>query len=309
MSSEIRQQNIDLDKDHFQRRKKGSVVARITTIIFKRICYPLLAGIAVLMIYITFTEKLDYGLANITFLLFTIAYLALFEHLIPYDRRWQATLKEWARDGIYLFISMSGGALSVGVLFALASVIAPSTPTLSMPLEVAIAIVVSSLGTYIFHRAGHDWPFLWRFHGIHHAESKVNVGNNSVNHIFDVFGRRLLAQSPMLFIGISEPALFIASIFNTMQGYFVHANIDVRMGLLNYVIGSPEQHRLHHSKRVEEAGHYCVDITLWDWVFKSYFWRPGVKPEEVGIKNPGRFPPVNSIIKSFIHPFVPSKKE
>ena len=295
-------------KYHDKKNTRASITKKILAIFLKKSCYPLLAGFAVLTIYATFSRGIDYGLANVSFLLFTIAYLALFERLIPYNRQWQATLKEWARDGAYLFITMLGGALSVAALFGLASVFAPSEPTLAMPLEIAIAIVVSSLGTYIFHRAGHDWPLLWRFHGIHHAEGKVNVGNNSVNHIFDVFGRRLLAQLPILFIGISEPALFIASIFNTMQGYFVHANIDVRMGFLNYLIGSPEQHRLHHSKRVEEAGHFCVDITLWDWVFKSYFWRPGLKPKGVGIKDPTKFPPPNSILKSFIHPFVSNKK-
>lgn len=267
------------------------------------LCYPIIATIAICISYYSLVNNIPFGLVNVLFLFFVIAYFGVFERIIPYNRQWNATLKEWARDGAYLIISMLGGGLSVAVIFFIATIFSPKEPSLPMAFEVLIAISVSSLGTYFFHRLGHDWHFLWRFHGIHHAESKVNVGNNLVNHILDVFGRRLLAQTPILFIGISEPALFLASIFNIMQGYFVHANVAIKMGPLNYIIGTPEQHRLHHSKDVSEAGHYCVDITLWDWVFGSYTWRPRKKPLAVGINNPSRFPSPNAIIKSFLHPF------
>jgi sterol desaturase/sphingolipid hydroxylase (fatty acid hydroxylase superfamily) len=266
-------------------------------------CYPLLWLIASTVVWATFTYELEFGLVNVVFLFFVIAYLALFERLIPYDVTWQATKKEWLRDGIYLFITMMGGALSIVAIFAVASVVSPKTPSLPLGVEIVLAILFISFGSYVFHRLGHDWPWLWRFHGIHHAEAKVNVGNNSVNHIFDVWGRRFIAQLPLIFIGISEQSLFVVSIFNTLQGYFVHANVNVRLGRLNYFIGSPEQHRLHHSVDIKEAGHFCVDVTLWDWIFGSYFWRKGRKPDAVGIKNPARFPPPEAIFKCFIHPF------
>ena len=85
---------------------------------------------------------------------------------------------------------------------------------------------------------------------------KVNVSNNNVNHVVDVFGRRFITQLPLLLVGISQPAIFAASIFTTAQGYFVHANIEVGLGWLNYIVGSPEQHRLHHGTDVKEAGHF-----------------------------------------------------
>lgn len=272
-------------------------------VFFKHICYPLLCSVAVFVVLYSLNNDVDFGLSNISFLFFCIAYLSFFEWVIPHEKKWKPSMREWGRDGLYLFVTMIGGASSVYVLFLVAAKIAPYEPVWSLWLEVPAALVLGSLGTYIFHRLGHDWPWLWRFHGIHHAEGKVNVGNNAVNHIFDVFGRRLLSQLPFLFLGLSQPAFFIVSIFNIMQGYFVHANVDVKLGVLNYFIGSPEQHRLHHSVDVKEAGHFCVDITLWDWVFKSYFWRKNKQPKAVGILNPDRFPPPNAIIKSFIHPF------
>ncbi len=46
--------------------------------------------------------------------------------------------------------------------------------------------------------------------------------------MLDMFGRRILAQLPLMLLGISQPAIFVVAMFNTMEGYFVHANIDVR---------------------------------------------------------------------------------
>lgn len=271
--------------------------------LLQRLCYPILITSALFTIAIGFYFDLDFGLCNVVFLLWAILYLAVCERLIPYKKEWHPTPGEWGRDGLYLVITMSGGALSVAAIFGLASIISPLKSAIPLWVEIPIALLLSSLGSYVFHRAGHDIPWLWRFHGIHHTVEKINVSNNALNHILDVFGRRLLAQLPMLILGISQPALFIVSIFNTAQGYFAHANVNVRLGRLNYLVGSPEQHRLHHSVNVQEAGHYSVDIPLWDLLFKSYFWKNGRSPKAVGIKNPASFPPPNAIFANFIHPF------
>lgn len=272
------------------------------TTLLRHLCYPLLMLAVCLTLFIGFTFEIDFGLCNMVFLVGTIAYLALCERLIPYKKQWHPTAKEWGRDAIYLILTMMGGASAVAVVFAIAAAVSPAESTLGLWLEVPIAILLTSLGSYIFHRAGHDIPFLWRFHGIHHAADKINVSNNALNHIADVFGRRLLAQLPLILLGISTPALFIVSIFNTAQGYFSHANVDVKIGWLNYIVGSPEQHRLHHSKDLAEAGHFSVDITLWDFLFKSYFWKKGKQPKEIGVTNRASFPPSNNIWKNIIHP-------
>lgn len=271
--------------------------------LFALLCYPILLLVAAIIATLGFTYDLDHGLCSMSFLIFSIAYLALSERLIPYEKEWHPTAREWGRDGIYLILTMAGGASAVAVVFAIADVIAPLESSISLWFEIPAALLLTSLGSYIFHRAGHEIPWLWKFHGIHHATHKINVSNNALNHIFDVFGRRVLAQLPLILLGLSAPALFVVSLFNIAQGYFSHANIDVKLGWLNYLVGSPQQHRLHHSKDVKEAGHFSVDIPFWDLVFKSYTWKPGRKPDDIGIVNRSSFPESNHIFKNLLHPF------
>ncbi len=269
----------------------------------KYMCYPMLFAICVLSIVASFYWHVNFGLVNVLFLFFCIIYLGLCEHFIPYEKTWNASIKEWFRDGIYLVITMLGGGMAVAAVHALAGIYAAEKSSLPFSLEIIAALIASSLGSYLFHRLSHVQPWLWLVHGVHHVEKKVNVGNNGVNHILDVFGRRLLAQIPLVIFGFSADAIFVVAMFNTLQGYFVHANIDVSLGWLNYILVSPEQHRLHHSKNLDEAGHYSVDISLWDLAFRSFTWKPGRRPLLIGVVNEEKFPVPDDILGSMLNPW------
>jgi sterol desaturase/sphingolipid hydroxylase (fatty acid hydroxylase superfamily) len=268
----------------------------------KMAAYPFLLAMAALFIYLAFKFAMSFSLCNGLFLGFTLLYLASLERIIPYDPSWHPSKKEWLRDGIYLLVTMIASGIASSITFYVASLIHFAI-ALHLVAEVFLSLLITSLGSYIFHRLSHENLMLWRFHGIHHVEAKVNVGNNGVNHALDVLGRRLLAQLPLAIIGFSESALFIVSMFSIVQGYFVHANIDVKFGFLNYFLVSPEQHRLHHSRDLNEAGHFSVDIPLWDLLLGTFTWHEGRAPTEIGVVNPKKFPSSDEIMKSLLHPW------
>lgn len=269
----------------------------------KKLCYPLLFLTALTLVVTALLWNLSFSLCSISFLFWVITYLTVMERLIPYEPRWLPTKKEWLSYSIYFFLTMLGGGLAVATVFSIAAYVNPHHSELPLFIELLLALLLTSLCSYLFHRFSHVQPWLWRLHGIHHIENKVNVGNNGVNHILDVYFRRLLAQAPLILLGFSEESIFIVGIFNAMQGYFVHANIDVKLGFMNYIIVSPEQHRLHHSKDLSEAGHYSVDIAFWDLIFASYFWRKGRVPQNIGVLEPAKFPAVNQIFSCLIFPW------
>ncbi|NEE59034.1 sterol desaturase family protein, partial [Streptomyces sp. SID8455] len=121
--------------------------------------------------------------------------------------------------------------------------------------------------SYLVHRLGHTSALLWRLHGVHHVPQKVNVANNGVNHVLDIVLAQSLVQLTLALAGFSRSAVLVTGLFVVAQGYFVHANIDVRIGRLNHLLASPEQHRLHHSTDLSEAGHYGSDLSCWDHLF------------------------------------------
>ena len=265
--------------------------------------YPLLLIAAVTTIAVAIWREANLALVALGFVPATIAYLAILEQIIPYDRGWLPEAWEWRRDGLYYLLTMVSGGLARAAIVSIGSIVAPLRPDLPLAVEIPLAIFLLSLCSYGFHRLSHSHGWLWKLHGVHHATEKVNVANNSVNQFLDVALHGVASQLPLFLLGLSPPAVFAASIFKAAQGYGVHANIDVKVGRLGYFLSIPEQHRLHHSVDASESGHYGADLPLWDLVFGSFTWAPARAPERVGLQDPSEFPSVRSILSNQLHPF------
>jgi sterol desaturase/sphingolipid hydroxylase (fatty acid hydroxylase superfamily) len=256
--------------------------------------------------YWAIKNSIDYGSVTFGTILLFIVLFALLELLMPYKKDWHPTWAEWKRDGLYFVFVVLAGAIGQGMVYSLAFHLA--TPLGRMPLwsEIAAGLLIATLGGYAFHRLGHSTPFFWRIHGIHHVPNKVNLANNSVVHSFDVIGSTICSQLPLLILGFSEESMFLIGMFTGVQGYFIHANLNLRLGWLNYLIASPESHRLHHSVVYEEAGHYGTDLVLWDFVFRSFTWQDQKAPKIVGVEDSLAFPLSESVLENAIHPFRPA---
>jgi sterol desaturase/sphingolipid hydroxylase (fatty acid hydroxylase superfamily) len=237
------------------------------------------------------------------FLISTITYLLLLELVIPFDRDWTPTAREWRTYAAYFALSMTAGALSQLPTWALLNAVARKEPALPLWAEIPAALLVGSLASYAVHRLGHANPWLWRLHGVHHVPDKVNVATNGVNQVWDVFLAQAFVQLTLAVAGFSAQSVFAVGLFVIAQGYFVHANVDVRLGLLSYVVAGPEAHRLHHSTDVQEAGHYGADIVIWDLIFGSFTWAPGRRPQAVGLADPASFPPTAAILTTQLTPW------
>lgn len=237
------------------------------------------------------------------FLVGIIAYLALLERLIPYDRTWHPGKAEWRWYGIYFLLTMAGSGLAQLLVALAVGLISPEVPARHLWVEIPGALLAGSLVSYLVHRLGHRNALLWRLHGVHHVPDKVNVANNGVNHVLDIVLAQSLVQLTLALVGFSRPAVLVAGLFVAAQGYFVHANIDVRIGLLNHLLASPEQHRLHHSTDLSEAGHYGSDLSCWDHLFGSFTWHPGREPASVGLRDPASFPGTGEILAALLHPW------
>ncbi|GGY98964.1 hypothetical protein GCM10010327_31980 [Streptomyces nitrosporeus] len=237
------------------------------------------------------------------FLIGTLTYLAALERLIPYDREWHPELDEWRWYGVYFFLTMAGSAMAQLLVTSAVGWISPPEPEHQLWAEIPAALLVGSLVSYLVHRLSHNNAVLWRLHGVHHVPQKVNVANNGVNHVLDIMLAQGLVQLALALVGFSRPALLVVGLFVAAQGYFVHANIDVRIGRLNHLLVSPEQHRLHHSTDLSEAGHYGSDLSCWDHFFGSFTWRPGREPASVGLGDPASFPGTGEFVASLLHPW------
>ena len=213
-------------------------------------------------------------------LLATIVALFVLEWRMPYEREWHPNWKEAVRDFFYFGLNGAMDAVvKLGVAFAVAAIGAWNN-TLPVAVALPLAILIADFGGYWLHRWGHlGW--LWKVHGVHHTPDKVNTWNNNtihfVNSIYSGLGKTL----PLALLGFDPAVIIIAAYVTTIQSYAVHANIDVELGWLGYLIMGPAHHRLHHSTIMEEAGNFASATTVWDIAVGTFGDVHGRAPEAV----------------------------
>lgn len=153
--------------------------------------------------------------------------------------------------------------------------------------QVALMILCGDFLRYWLHRASHEWlPWLWRFHAVHHSVHKLNWVNVGRFHPIEKSFQFLCDAAPFILLGVSTEVLAVYFVLYAVNGFFQHCNIELRLGLLNYVISGPELHRWHHSWEPRESNrNYGNNIITWDLLFGTYFLPGDRRVGLLGLRN------------------------
>ena len=179
-------------------------------------------------------------------LLATIVTLFVLEWAMPHERAWHPNRKEALRDFFYFGLNGAMDAfVKLGVGFAVAA-FGSWDNALHLGVALPLAILIADFGGYWLHRWGHH-GWLWKVHGVHHTPDKVNTWNNNTIHFLNSIYSGLAKTLPLALLGFDPVVIVIAAYVTTIQSFAVHANIDVDLGWLGYLIMGPAHHRLHHS--------------------------------------------------------------
>ena len=247
----------------------------------------------------------DAPLATVTFasLLGSLGVLFTLEWAMPHRKAWHPNRREAFRDGIYFGMN---GAIDAVVNLAIAASVASIgiwNNGLAFALALPLAILLGDFAGYWMHRFGHvGW--LWKVHGVHHTPDKVNTWNNNTINFINTIYSGVAKSLPLALLGFSPDVVVVAAFVLTLQSFAVHANIDVKLGWLGWLIMGPQHHRLHHSTVVAEAGNFASATTLWDILFGTFVYGEDREPAAVGVEAPETFPEPNAILRNQIHPII-----
>lgn len=132
----------------------------------------------------------------------------------------------------------------------------------------------------------HRWGFLWRFHSVHHSPHKLYWINVGRFHPIEETLQFLLDALPFILVGVSEEVLSLYFVFYSINGFFQHCNIELKLGYLNYIISGPELHRWHHSMVLKESNkNYGNNLIVWDLLFGTWYLPEAKEVSELGLQN------------------------
>jgi sterol desaturase/sphingolipid hydroxylase (fatty acid hydroxylase superfamily) len=126
---------------------------------------------------------------------------------------------------------------------------------------------------------------------VHHSANRLSFMNASRVHPIDIIWRRLVPLFVAFQTGVSPEAMIMANTIGATLAVITHMNVDFRFGVLNYVFGSNEVHRWHHSNKIEEAKNFSV-VMIWDHLFGTFVYKPQgqERPAKMGLFNELYYP-------------------
>ncbi|MFI4942438.1 MAG: sterol desaturase family protein, partial [Burkholderiales bacterium] len=188
----------------------------------------------------------------------------LLERLVPWRKGQPLFRPGFLRD--LGFLALNGHVLSLlsaganGWLAAEATgllqhagLLLPRTPVAGWPLgaQVAAFLVVSDFAQWCVHNLLHRVPWLWSFHKVHHAITTMDFVGNFRFHWMEIVVYKSALWLPLALLGASGEAAFVVAVVGTIWGDLNHANLDLRLGPLGYVLNGPRMHLWHHDQSDE----------------------------------------------------------
>lgn len=144
------------------------------------------------------------------------------------------------------------------------------------PIRFALALVLLDGWMYVWHRANHMIPLLWRFHRMHHSDRHMDVTTATRFHLGEHLGAAVLRLGLIPLLGFEVWNLVVYDTLVIAVTQFHHADISIRRWdrWLRWLIVTPYMHKVHHSDwRPETDSNYSTVLSVWDRLFGSFRMR------------------------------------
>ena len=164
--------------------------------------------------------------------------------------------------------------------------------------QLLVFFIVLDFVQWLTHIFLHKYPFLWKFHKVHHSVKQMGFASHLRYHWMEnILYKPLKTFGVMLLGGFEPQQAFIVHFITIAIGHINHANIKITWGPLKYVFNNPVMHLYHHASEVPQGRrgvNYPISLSLWDYLFKTNYIPEESGDVTLGFEGDATFP------KSFI---------
>lgn len=145
---------------------------------------------------------------------------------------------------------------------------------LDLPTWAALLVTVMALdffAQYVSHYMLHHVPILFKFHRIHHSDTKVDATTGTRHHPGDFVVREIMSLGVVLLLGAPLAFYMFYRMATIFFGYTSHANFKFPRALdttLGWVFITPNIHKFHHHEEQHWTDTNFGNIfSFWDRIF------------------------------------------
>jgi sterol desaturase/sphingolipid hydroxylase (fatty acid hydroxylase superfamily) len=205
-----------------------------------------------------------------------LAGLAL-ERWRPHERRrpaWRTNLGLWAVDGVVMALACGACGWVVGAWTAERGM--GLLPWLGAGPWTAVAVGLLGLDgvSYLWHRANHRIPLLWRFHQVHHADAGFHVTTALRFHPGELLLALPVRLAAIVALGVPPAGVLLFELVFGLANLLEHGNFDLP-GRLDPIARrlfiTPALHRAHHACDWRELDtNFGTVFSIWDRLGRTF---------------------------------------
>lgn len=150
---------------------------------------------------------------------------------------------------------------------------------IDLPLWVELLLGVMLLdlvAQYVVHYLLHKVSFMWKFHMVHHSDTKVDVTTGTRHHPGDYVFRELFALIAIVIGGMPFGFYMVYRMLSILFTYWGHSNLNMPRGLdkaLSWVFITPNMHKFHHHfERPWTDTNFGNIFSFWDRIMGTFVY-------------------------------------
>ncbi|PWL39612.1 sterol desaturase [Flagellimonas aquimarina] len=228
------------------------------------------------------------------------------EIIFPWRKDQSIFRKDFWLDGFYMFfnffifaIVISGVYKMLELLLGTIGVTANSVAIIDFsnwPIwsQLLIFFIILDFVQWFTHVLLHKFPFLWRFHQVHHSVKEMGFAAHLRYHWMEnIFYKPLKTFGVMILGGFEPEQAYIVHFAAIAIGHLNHANIKLTYGPLKYLLNNPVMHLYHHSYILPKGKfgvNFGISLSLWDYLFGTNYIPESSGKIELGYPGDQAFP-------------------
>ncbi|MFN3574311.1 MAG: sterol desaturase family protein [Phenylobacterium sp.] len=218
------------------------------------------------------------------------------ERVIPYEPIWNRPRGDSRRDVLHALVneaSVYAGAALIPVLTLLSPAAGLWPAAWPIWAQLVLAILLADLGITLCHYFSHKFQWLWRFHAVHHSVKRMYGFNGLMKHPVHQAVETLAGTAPLILMGMPLQIGVLLGFAVAIQLLLQHANVDMRLGPLCYVMAWAPVHRFHHQKGPGVGDvNFGLFTCLWDYLLRTAYYDHSkrLSSDDIGIGDQPNYP-------------------
>ena len=150
-----------------------------------------------------------------------------------------------------------------------------------------VAFICIDFASYWSHRLNHKINIFWNQHVIHHSSEEFNLACALRQSFSDFLGYTALFLIPAAILGVPQKVISILAPLHLFGQFWYHTQHIGKLGILEYFLVTPSQHRVHHAiNPVYIDKNLAAIFCVWDRWFGTFQEELEEEPPIYGVLKP-----------------------